>query len=133
MYIVIGILVGIGGGYFIATTMLRKGIEKKSEQLIKDAEAEAEVIKKDKMLQAKEKFLQLKSDHEKSISKRNNEVGQAENRIKQKEGTLSQRLEESKRKEGQINKQRELLEKQSDTYKIKQPRQKQNRCQNQPV
>lgn len=130
IYIVIGLLAGIGGGYIIAITVLRKSIEKKSAQLVKDAEAEAEVIKKDKMLQAKEKFLQLKSDHEKSISKRNNEIGQAENRIKQKESSLSQRLEEYKRKEGQIDKQRELLEKQTDTLKIKQQElEKQHRIQ----
>lgn len=130
IYIVIGLLVGIGGGYIIASTVLRKSIEKKSAQLVKDAEAEAEVIKKEKMLQAKEKFLQLKSDHEKSISKRNNEVGQAENRIKQKESSLSQRLEEYKRKEGQIDKQRELLEKQSETLKFKQQElEKQHRIQ----
>ena len=37
---------------------------------------EAEVIKKDKILQAKEKFLQLKSEHEKYINERNNKLAQ---------------------------------------------------------
>jgi ribonucrease Y len=120
IYAIVGLLAGLGGGYALATTALRKGIEKKSAQLVKDAEAEAEVIKKEKMLQAKEKFLQLKSEHEKSISQRNNEVGQAENRIKQKESTLNQRLEETKRKQSELDKHREHLEKQQEVIKTKQ-------------
>ena len=59
IYAVVGLLAGIGGGYVLSSTLLRKSIETKSAQLVKDAEAEAEVIKKDNMLQSKEKFLQL--------------------------------------------------------------------------
>ena len=120
IYAVVGLLAGIGGGYVLSSTVLRKSIEKKSAQLVKDAEAEAEVIKKDKMLQAKEKFLQLKSEHEKAISQRNNEVNQAENRVKQKESTLSQRLEETKRKQAEYDKQKEQLNQQQDLLKKKQ-------------
>jgi len=120
IYSVVALLAGVGGGYVLATTVLRKSIEQKSAQLVKDAEAEAEVIKKDKMLQAKEKFLQLKSEHEKSIVLRNNEIGQAENRVKQKESTLGQKLEETKRKQSELDKQREQLQKQADLLTIKQ-------------
>jgi ribonuclease Y len=120
IYSVVDLLAGVGGGYVLATTVLRKSIEQKSAQLVKDAEAEAEVIKKDKMLQAKEKFLQLKSEHEKSIVVRNNEIGQAENRVKQKESTLGQKLEETKRKQSELDKQREQLQKQADLLSIKQ-------------
>ena len=102
-------IAGLGGGYIIATTVLRKNIEQKSAQLVREAEAEAEVIKKDKMLQAKEKFLQLKTEHEKAIQARNNEVLQSENRAKQKESTLSQKLEETKRKQSEIDSQREVF------------------------
>jgi ribonuclease Y len=120
IYSVVALLAGLGGGYVLATTVLRKSIEQKSAQLIKDAEAEAEVIKKDKMLQAKERFLQLKSEHEKSIVLRNNEIGQAENRVKQKESTLGQKLEETKRKQSELDKQREQLQKQADLLNLKQ-------------
>ena len=41
---------------FLFLKMLNKG---KADAIVKEAEAEAEVIKKDKMLQAKERFLQL--------------------------------------------------------------------------
>ena len=69
--IIIGLIVGLAVGYFLASTVLKKSIEAKSAQVVKDAEAEGEVIKKDKILQAKEKFLQLKAEHEAHINERN--------------------------------------------------------------
>jgi ribonuclease Y len=111
---------GLGGGYVLATTVLRKNIEQKSVQLLREAEAEAEVLKKDKMLQAKERFLQLKSEHEKTIQTRNNEVAQSENRAKQKESMLSQKLEETKRKQTELDAAREGLNQQLEVANKKQ-------------
>ena len=111
---------GLGGGYVFATTVLRKNIEQKSAQLLREAEAESEVMKKDKMLQAKERFLQLKSEHEKSIQARNNEVAQSENRAKQKESMLSQKLEETKRKQTELDTAKESLNQQLELANKKQ-------------
>lgn len=108
IYLVIAAAAG-GGGFVIASTILRKNIESKSAQLLKDAESEAEVLKKEKLLQAKEKFLQLKAEHEKAIQARNAEVNQSENRIKQKESNLSQKIEELRRKQAEVENQRENL------------------------
>ncbi len=71
----------------------------KAKIIIKEAEAEAEVIKKNRILEAKEKFLQLKAEHEKSIVEKDKNIGIAENRIKQKEATLAQKIEQTQRKE----------------------------------
>ncbi|HVA98014.1 MAG TPA: ribonuclease Y, partial [Bacteroidia bacterium] len=116
--IVAAVIVGLGVGILAASTFIRKSIEKKAKNVLKDAETEAEVIKKDKILQAKEKFLQLKSEHEKVINDRNNAIVVSENRIKQKEGTISQKLEELQRKQNEadliksnLNNQLELLSK----------------------
>lgn len=113
-------ILGLGGGYVIAATVLRKNIEQKSIQLLREAEAEAEVLKKDRMLQAKERFLQLKSEHEKTIQTRNNEVAQSENRAKQKESMLSQKLEETKRKQTELETAREGLNQQLEVSNKKQ-------------
>jgi len=91
IYLIVA-LASAGGGYAFATTVVRKNIEKKSEDLLKDAEAKAEIMKNERMLQAKEKFIQLKFEHEKTIIARNQEVIVGENRIKQKESTLGQKL-----------------------------------------
>jgi len=123
MEIVLILLAGLGGlgaGWILTSQVLRKNIEKKSQHILKDAENEGEVIKKEKLLQAKEKFLQLKAEHEKSIQQRNNEMQQAENRIKQKEGSLNQRLEELKRKQAETDAVKENLNAQLDIVSKKQ-------------
>jgi ribonuclease Y len=56
------------------------------------------MIKKDKILQAKEKFIQLKAEHERLINEKNSKVLMAENRINQREATISQKIEEIQRK-----------------------------------
>lgn len=103
--------------YYLWHLILRN----RRKTIISEAEAEAEVIKKEKILQAKEKFLQLKAEHEKVINERNNRIGQSENRIKQKELALSQKLEETQRRKSEadslkenLSQQMELLEKKSE-------------------
>ena len=87
-------VVGGGVAYFIWSMALSS----KAKKIVAEAEADGEVIKKDKILQAKEKFLQLKSEHEKKINERNSKLANAENRMKQREGNMSQRHEDIKRK-----------------------------------
>ena len=104
---VITAIVGLGAGLAIAATMLRKAIEKKSIHLIQDAEEKAEMIKKDKMLQAKEKFLQLKTDHEQMTQEKNNLIAKNENRLKQRELQLNQRHDEIQKRHEEIQKKQE--------------------------
>lgn len=78
-------------------------VKRKRDDILKDAETEAEVIRKDKILQAKEKFLQLKAEHEVYINERNNKLNQAEIKFKQKETLLSQKLEESQRAKNEMD------------------------------
>ncbi|MCU4173529.1 ribonuclease Y [Carboxylicivirga sp. N1Y90] len=100
--IAIGIVSLLVGG-LVAWLLITKALKSRSEKIIREAEAEAEVIKKDKILQAKEKFLQLRSEHEKEINNRNGKIVTAENRIKQKESSLSQKLEEQARKRKEVD------------------------------
>ena len=53
--------------------------------IIEDAKKEAEQIRKEKILQAKEKFIELKAEHEKEIVKKNNDINNTTQRIKKKE------------------------------------------------
>jgi len=75
-----------------------KQAEQTSKTILKDAEKEAENIKKDKILQAKEKFIELKAQHEKEILSRDNKMQEAEKRIKSKESKVSQELAENRKK-----------------------------------
>ena len=97
MEIMIYVIVGVAGiiiGGLITGTILNKALERKRDSLLKEAMDKAEVMKKEKILQAREKFFQLKSEHEKYINEKNNELGRSETRFKQKESALNQRIEE---------------------------------------
>ncbi|HOY39440.1 MAG: ribonuclease Y [Bacteroidales bacterium] len=103
------LVAGGGVSYFVWD----KALVRKKDRMIRDAEQESEVIKKEKILQAKEKFLQLKAEHETQINERNQKVLVGENRIKQKEGALSQKLEEVQREKKEM----EMLRESIDTQK----------------
>ena len=106
IFAIIGLLGGAAISWFITKKSLDDKVnlaEEKARQIIKEAETRAEVIKKDKMLEAKEKFLQLKAEHEKHINEKNKAINNAENRIKQKEATLSQKIEQTQRKQSDLD------------------------------
>ena len=115
----VALLVGLAGGYFAAQAIIKKATKEKTDRIIKDAEAEAEVIKKDKILQAKEKFLQLKAEHEKAVNERNKSLSDAENRMKQKETTLAQKIEQSSRQSAELDKKSTKLEAQTEIVEKK--------------
>ncbi len=108
------LLTGLGLGALLAATLLRKALTKKSELLLEEAKEKAEVIKKEKILQAKEKFIQLKADHEKMIAEKNREMQKAENRLQNKEQQFAQRMEEYQRKQKELNALRQNLNTQLD-------------------
>lgn len=116
--IIIAGVVALIAGFVIGFVVIRLSLKRRSANIIKEAEAEAEVIKKDKILQAKEKFLQIKAEHEKQAAARNNKLLIAENKLKQQETFTSQKMEEIQRKskdlqvlQANIDVQKELLEK----------------------
>ncbi len=107
--IVAAALVGIGLGALITFMVIKKANVTKADGILKVAEAEADVIKKTKMLQAKEKFDQLKLEHDKFINEKNMAVQQSENRMKQKEQSLAQKLEGAQRKDVELDALRQNL------------------------
>ena len=102
LFIIIGIVIGAGAGVWVTTTILRNKLLAKSQQVLKDAEEKGEVIKKDKILQAKEQYLQMKSEHDKRVNEQNNKMRDAENKLKQRENTLNQKVEELQKKSNEL-------------------------------
>lgn len=107
--ILIGLIIGAVIAAVVVIIVYKKGVDKKSHQIIEDAKTEGEVQKKEKLLQAKEKFLQLKEEHEKVITERERRINDLENRAKQKNDAASKQIEDVKRKEVDLDKIRENL------------------------
>ena len=123
LYIFIGLASGVVLGRFLLSQLFRNqeiGAQNKAKKILKDAETNAEILRKDKLLEAREKFLQMKADHEQEINTRNNTINQRENSIKQKEQSITQKLENLTRKEEELTTVKSSLENQIELTKKKQ-------------
>ncbi|MDB5199591.1 MAG: rny [Chitinophagaceae bacterium] len=88
------LIIGILLGKFLFAKNTKKQLEEADQQaqkIISDAKTQAETLKKEKLLEAKENFVQLKSDHDKEVFQRNQKLSESENRLKQKEQTVNQK------------------------------------------
>jgi ribonuclease Y len=97
IYVIIGaaaLILGIILGKLVFAKNTKKQVEEAEQQaqkIIADGQLQAETLKKEKLLEAKEKFVQLKSDHDRDVMQRNQKMVDGENRIKQKEQSLNQK------------------------------------------
>lgn len=98
----------VGGA--LSYGFFKYGLKTKYDTIIKEAETEAEVIKKNKLLEVKEKFLNKKVDLEKEVAQRNQKIQQAENKLKQREMVLNQKNEELQRKRNETEAIKENLD-----------------------
>ncbi len=127
--LVVGLAIGFGIAKFMETKKASRMIlraKKSAAGILKEAKQEAEGIKKDKILQAKEKFIELKTEHEKVILGRDKKIADAEKRVRDKESQVSSELSRNKNlnkeleeKINDYNHRNEVLEKkQEDVDKL---------------
>ena len=95
---IIALVVALALGAGVMHLIQRKMLNAKTKAILDDAEAKAEVIKKNKLLEVKEKFLNKKAELEKEVASRNQKIQQVENKLKQRELMLNQRQEELQKK-----------------------------------
>lgn len=111
-------LVGLVVGFVIAKVLERnngsrliKSAKKTAASILREAKSEAETLRKDKILQAKEKFLELKSEHEKVILSRDKKISEAEKRTRDKESQVSNELSQNRKLSAELeSKQQEFDE-----------------------
>ena len=106
--IIVGVVVGAIAGGVIAFF----GARTRAKAIVAKAEADGEMIKKEKMLQAKEKFIQLKSEHDRQVNERNQKLQQSEQRAKQTEASLQNKERELDKKSAEYDRKKEQLEQQ---------------------
>ena len=108
IYYVIIAVVALALGFLGAYLML--GVFNKRAK--RELEAEAELLKKKKEIEAKERFIALKAEHEQQVQQRNAKVQAAEVKIQQREMQLSQRQSELQRKMNDVDAKSENIEQQ---------------------
>jgi ribonuclease Y len=135
-----GVVIALGLGVVIGRIASRSGLKsietnarKQADKIVSDAKREADNLRKDKELEAKEKFLKLKSDFDREVGNRKKKVEDAERALKQSEQSISQKKKENEKRKKEnesirqglndqleiVNKKQQELEKQNDAYVAK--------------
>lgn len=123
MTYLIPVIAGIAGlaiGAALTFLIAFSGAKSKAKRIIQEAEAQGEVMKKNKLLEVKEKFLNKKAELEKEVAVRSHKLQQAENRIKQRETQLNQQQSENQRRRNEIDAIKESLDEQLQVVAQKQ-------------
>ena len=107
---VVSAVVCVGIYILVTRYITKKTIRAQREAALKEAVAEGEMIKKERILQAKEKFIQLKSDYDRQVNERNQRLAQSEQRAKQLEAGLQSQQRELESRLRETERQREQME-----------------------
>lgn len=115
-------VVMVGIGVFVGRRLLGKVFSKRQAEaeeqaalIIKNAELQAETIKKDRILEAKEKYLKLKAEFEETTNQKRTLLQQNENKLRQREQQLNQQADAQKAREAELNGQRTELAQQKNS------------------
>ncbi len=114
IFIAIAILIGVGLGIFIQRRKNTKQLEDanaEAKEILNQSRREADRIKSEKMLQAKERFIELKSEHEKVIFEREKKISDVESRLRDKENKLNNDLNRNKNLSHSLEQKNESLQK----------------------
>ena len=107
----IALVVGAGGTYSLLRFV--------NKRAVLEAEAEAELLKKNKLIEVKEKFIALKAEHEQQVQERNAKIQSVEVRLQQKELQLNQKQGDVQRKINEVDGLKESLEQQHNAIDAK--------------
>ncbi len=114
LYILIAIgcaLVGAGISYAV--------LRFSSLSILKKAQEEAEVLKKNKVIEAKEKFIALKLEHDNQVREQEKRQQQQEQRLQQREQQLNQRQGDIQRAQNDVNQKAQQVELQQKALEFK--------------
>jgi ribonuclease Y len=124
LLVAVNAIATIGFSFLIGTLLYKRKMKKKEQDaetraklILKEAELQAETIKKDRILEAKEKFLKLKQEFEEEANRKKNQIITNEQKIKQRESQLAKELETLKRKESDLDEERQSLAQQHELVK----------------
>lgn len=109
IYVLVAIVaIGIGAG---VTIMLQRRLAKtRAKSIIEEAHLEANVIKQNKLLEAREEELKIKGDAERQANQRMQKIQSIESKMKQREMQLNQQQSENQRARNEIENTRANLE-----------------------
>ena len=116
VWLIIGAVIGVALGFlitrFIANTSVKRATDE-AQTLLSDAEKQAETLRREAILEAKDETLKLKQEAEKENKERQREVRAQENRLNQREESLDRRVDSLDAREHQLSSLQGQLERRS--------------------
>jgi ribonuclease Y len=112
LVILASLVAGIISGYIFKNILSEKKIkssESLAARIVEESKKEAETIKKESILQAKENLLKIKADFDKETKDRRSDLDVLEKRIRSKEENLDKRLDALTQKESSIEEREKAL------------------------
>jgi ribonuclease Y len=110
--ILLGLIVGAVVGYLLRRSIAESkisGATNAAEKIIEDAKREADALKKESLLEAKDEIHKLRTDAEKEVRDRRTELQRQENRILQKEENLDRKADSQDKREALLEKKEDSL------------------------
>jgi len=124
--IIISSLLGlsIGGliGFLVRVSVVEKGFQtarSKSQNIIDEAVSQAEKIKKEKLLEAKQEIYNLNLENDKIIKEKKAMVAEMENKVNQREELLERRSYNLDKRELNLDRKEELLDEKKNALEEK--------------
>lgn len=112
IFAIVGLVVGVVTSYFLWDKALRS----KRERIVKDAEAEAEIARKDRNLKAEEHFLRLKDEFNQKRREREEKLADLEKEVKKRDNALKSQQAEVQKRRKEIDSQRQSLNARMEQY-----------------
>ncbi|MEI5906260.1 ribonuclease Y [Bacillus spongiae] len=110
--ILLGLIVGVVVGYFYRRSIAEAkiaGAHNAADQILEEAKREAEALKKEALLEAKDENHQLRIETERELRERRNELQKQENRLMQKEENLDRKDESLAKREMTLERKEDSL------------------------
>ncbi|HZL04134.1 MAG TPA: Rnase Y domain-containing protein, partial [Coriobacteriia bacterium] len=112
--LVVGVLAGLAITRFVITGKAQRTRES-AVRVLADAEKQAETMKKERLLEAKDEVFQLRAQAETDAKERRKEITALENRLLQREESIERRAESLDKREHQLSSQAgQILKREQD-------------------
>ena len=108
LFMLVALVLGVALGYAISRLLTKDRTTRaaeESERLVRDAEKQAETLKKEALLEAKDQNFKLKQEVETETKERRKEIQLLESRMAEREASIDRRAESLDKREHQLSSQ----------------------------
>ena len=109
----IALIIAVAASIWGTLIVQKNNANSRSQEILREARNEAEVIKKNKLLEAREEELRIKGEAERNAQQRLSKVQSMESKLKQRENQLNQQQSENQRNKSENEQTKARLEEQS--------------------